>query len=52
MFIVHVAPPALHISLGTYLQFIDMFEDGCHQLDFKIAQQHPETEIKDFGENT
>ncbi|XP_065665062.1 uncharacterized protein LOC105850185 isoform X2 [Hydra vulgaris] len=32
-----VAVPALHISLGTYLKFFNMFEDECHLLDIKLA---------------
>ncbi|XP_065647795.1 uncharacterized protein LOC136077113 [Hydra vulgaris] len=27
------AVPALHISLGTYLKFFNMFEDECHLID-------------------
>ncbi|XP_065672288.1 uncharacterized protein LOC124815234 [Hydra vulgaris] len=32
-----VAVPALHISLGTYLKFFNMFEDECHLIDIKLA---------------
>ncbi|XP_065648523.1 uncharacterized protein LOC136077972 [Hydra vulgaris] len=29
--------PAIHISLGTYLKFFNMFEDECHLIDIKLA---------------
>ncbi|XP_047129927.1 uncharacterized protein LOC105845473 isoform X1 [Hydra vulgaris] len=32
-----VSIPSLHISLGIYLKFFNMLEDGCHLLDVKIA---------------
>ncbi|XP_065658417.1 uncharacterized protein LOC136082931 [Hydra vulgaris] len=32
-----VGIPSLHISLGIYLKFFNMLEDGCHLIDIKIA---------------
>nr|XP_047130375.1 uncharacterized protein LOC124810137 isoform X2 [Hydra vulgaris] len=32
-----IALPALHISLGTYLYFFNMFKDKCHLIDIKLV---------------
>ena len=32
-----LCPPGLHIDLGTYLKFFNMFEEACQGVDDKIA---------------
>lgn len=43
-FIVQVAPPGLHLTLGIFYRLWTLLEAECHQLDLELAQ-HMDTSL-------